>query len=78
MSQTVFDVPEAESPARTTLWLVVVNYPDDPHPHIESVETDEDDAKAVMDNCRAVTEPPHPSAWTLWKVSKEGAEQIDP
>lgn len=46
-----------------TVWVVATNYADDPHPHVEGVFADEDDADEMMEKCRNRFEGPHATAW---------------
>ena len=61
---------DPETPAK--VFVVVTNYDDDPHPHVEGVFEDEADADELMDRCSARFEPPHPIAWR--KVEQEVTE----
>ena len=54
---------ETNDRSTTTLHIVVTNYADDPHPHLELVTTDESEAESLMDDCRSVTSSPNPIAW---------------
>ncbi|MCT4573526.1 hypothetical protein N3930_41495 [Bacillus thuringiensis] len=47
------------------VYVVVTNYDDDPHPHVEGVFTDKSAAEELRKQCRSVTEPPHPIAWDV-------------
>jgi len=61
------------------VWIVVTNYPDDPHPHIEDTFTDEQDARELMDECGATVGGPNPVAWCLYRaVPGEELELIEP
>ena len=51
-----------------TVYVVATNYDDDPHPHVEGVFSDCEDAKELKKKCAAVTEPPHPVAWQLFEM----------
>lgn len=66
------DPPTDTDPEADTVYIVVANYADDPHPHVEGVFGDEDDAKALMDDCRATTRSPHPVAWKLVEADVDG------
>lgn len=69
--QTALHPPnDPDTPA--TVYVVVTNYADDPHPHVEEVFEDEEAADELMERCRSVTKPPHPVAWR--KVEKEVLE----
>jgi len=68
---------DPETPAE--VYIVASNYPDDPHPHIEGVFEDPSKAGELMDDCKARTKSPHPTAWTLYRAEVGGElEVIDP
>lgn len=71
---TISDLPSAPT---GDLFLVLTSY-DDPHPHVEGVFTDRDDAEDLMDECRAVTGDTNPNAWTLVRVNEHGHEVLSP
>lgn len=66
-------------PAAVEQWVVVANFPNDPHPHVLGTFRERDEAEELKADCRAVTRGPHPSAWTLWRlVANKEPEQISP
>lgn len=52
-------------PAGEVVYVVVTRYADDPHPHVELVTTDEQEAKELMRDCRRSASEPHPIAWEM-------------
>jgi hypothetical protein len=63
--EVLVDEEEVKPPNERTVYAVITNYADDPHPHCELMTTDRDEAERLMEDCRKVTEPPHPVAWQL-------------
>lgn len=47
------------------VYVVAANYADDPHPHVEGVFLNEEDAKELKKKCAAVNQAPHPVAWQV-------------
>lgn len=56
--------PDAPGNGKQTVHVVVANYDDDPHPHVEAVHSNEDAAEQHMIELGDEREPPHPIAWT--------------
>jgi len=78
MTQTVFNTPDDQHEPNTEYWLVASTYADDPHPHIEEVFESETEARKKLEDCRAVTKPPHPTAWILGRIVDGEFEQVEP
>lgn len=55
----------SESEVGISVYVVVTRYDGDPHPHVELVTTDEDEAEELMNKCRDTVNPPHPVAWEM-------------
>lgn len=70
--QDTFDVDvEPPDDGTRTVYIVVTNYDGDPHPHVELVTTDEDEADELMDDCAAHVGGPWPIAWRKVEVEIE-------
>lgn len=63
----LFPPPDPPDPP-AKVYVVATNYADDPHPHIEGVFADLDDADELAEKCRRITTPPHPVAWGVHDV----------
>jgi hypothetical protein len=65
-----------EEPKSDTVYVVAANYDGDPHPHIEGVWTDKEQAKGMVAQCRQTTIPPHPVAWQMFEVEVNGEVDV--
>lgn len=75
---TITDDDSDELEPEAGVYAVVTNYADDPHPHVEDVFEDEDAARELLKQCGNVVGPPHPVAWTLFRLAPGEVEQIEP
>lgn len=64
---TLTDEPPEEPDSENTVYVVASSYDDDPHPHVEGVFSEEEDANELRKKCADVASPPHPIAWTVIK-----------
>lgn len=78
MSQTtITDEPDELEP-ENGVYAVITNHADDPHPHVEGVFDNEEDARELHKKCGNVVGGPHPVAWTLFRLAPGEVEQIRP
>ncbi len=73
-SKLLLDPPE--QPKLNTVYVVAANYADDPHPHVEGVWKDKEQAKGMMSKCRERFKPPHPVAWQMFEVEIGGEVEV--
>lgn len=76
--QDVLVNEELAPPNQQPLYIVLTKY-EGPHPTIEGVFINQEEAEELMDDCRATVGGPYPLAWSLWRVqAEEGAECLSP
>jgi len=63
--ETLVDEEDVRPANERTVYAVLTNFADDPHPHCELMTTDRGEAERLIKDYRTVTEPPYPAAWQL-------------
>lgn len=61
-----------------SVYAVISCYMDDPHPHVEGVFDNLDDARELEKQCGNVVGGPWPDAWTIFRLAPGDFEQISP
>lgn len=71
--QGVITDADLTPPNYAPIYAVISTYADHPHASVEGSFADRDEAEELMKKCRATTEAPHPTAWSLWRfqIGKE-------
>lgn len=73
-SKLLLDPPE--EPKQDTVYVVAANYDGDPHPHIEGVWRDKEQAEGMIVKCRERFTAPHPIAWQMFEVEIGGEVSV--
>lgn len=70
---TLTDSPPPK-PSENTVYVVVSNYANDPHPHVEGVFQEREPAIELKKRCACVASSPHPIAWDVIETEVQNSK----